>query len=179
MSDTPDGYRPLKLRAETREDLHVIAASLQDAIVPRAEMAYEHEAKRFALVASRFVWEVAPDSASPPPERDGDGNAVYYRVQAGLAFEQVRRVSSRNLDGAAAGGMLELLTIDADESEDGAVITLVFAGDGQLRLEAARVLCHLTDLSAPWPTPNRPEHADLATEAAGDSAAQAETAARD
>lgn len=173
---------PLKLRGESREDLHVIAASLQDAIIPRRDIGYEPAVERFTLVASRFVWELSPSPDAPPPDRDADGNPLYYRVNAGLSFDQVRRVTSRNLDAASPGGMLALLTIDAAAQPDGAVtIDLIFAGDGAIRLEARRILCHLTDLSEPWPTPNRPEHrlaGDEAAEVAGGASDAANAAER-
>src|SRR5207244_12488326 len=45
---------PLKLRAEDEEDLAVVSAILQDALVPIGEMAYLPEEQRFVLVANRF-----------------------------------------------------------------------------------------------------------------------------
>ncbi|MBV5335567.1 DUF2948 family protein, partial [bacterium] len=51
--------KPIKLRAEDEEDLAVISACLQDAILPVAEMCFERAARRFVLVANRFKWECA------------------------------------------------------------------------------------------------------------------------
>ncbi|MFM8991549.1 MAG: DUF2948 family protein, partial [Alphaproteobacteria bacterium] len=57
---------PLKLRALDDEDLGVVSAFLQDAIVPLAEVEFVPGEKRFALVASRFRWENCPETADMP-----------------------------------------------------------------------------------------------------------------
>ena len=49
----------LKLRAHDADDLQVMAALLQDAIVPVSEMLFLPNAKRFILVANRFRWAEA------------------------------------------------------------------------------------------------------------------------
>jgi len=50
----------LKLRAEDDEDLAVVSAFLQDALLPVAEMVYLPAEQRFVLVANRFMWERPP-----------------------------------------------------------------------------------------------------------------------
>ncbi len=54
---------PLKLRGEDEDDLAVISAVLQDALVAVGEMAYFPEEARFVLVANRFRWESPPAGA--------------------------------------------------------------------------------------------------------------------
>ena len=49
---------PLKLLARGREDLEIIAACLQDALVPLADVLYQKREKRFVMVANRFRWEL-------------------------------------------------------------------------------------------------------------------------
>ena len=129
---------PLKLRAMDDEDLGVVSAFLQDAIVPLSEMEFVPGEKRFALVASRFRWENCPETADMPagavqaarqPPGDAslaEGCASYERVSCGVAFEGVEAVRRRGLDPRDRGRILELLGM---RIEAGAV-TLEFAGAG-------------------------------------------------
>lgn len=134
----------LKLRAVDAEDLAVVSACLQDAIVAVADMVWEAEERRFVLVASRFCWEGC---------RDADG-ADLERVHAGLRFDGVTAVRHRGIDRSKRDEMLALLAM---HPVDGG-IHLEFAGGGTIRLEAEGILCHLQDLDEPWPTQWRPSH---------------------
>jgi hypothetical protein len=157
---------PLKLRAMDDEDLGVVSAFLQDAIVPLSEMEFVPGEKRFALVASRFRWENCPETADmpanasqvalPPPGDASlaEGCTSYERVSCGVAFEGVEAVRRRGLDPRDRGRILELLGM---RIEAGAV-TLEFAGAAALRLEGARITCRMSDLGDPWPAQSRPRH---------------------
>lgn len=156
---------PLKLRAMDDEDLGVVSAFLQDAIVPLAEMEFVPGEKRFGLVASRFRWENCPETADmpasasrvvPPPGDASlaEGSASYERVSCGVAFEGVEAVRRRGLDPRDRGRILELLGM---RIEAGAV-TLEFAGAAALRLEGTRITCRMSDLGDPWPAQSRPRH---------------------
>ncbi|MGY9006559.1 MAG: DUF2948 family protein, partial [Alphaproteobacteria bacterium] len=48
---------PLKLRAIDSDDLDVLGAFLQDALVPVCDMQFIPDERRFVLVANRFCWE--------------------------------------------------------------------------------------------------------------------------
>jgi hypothetical protein len=135
---------PLKLRGEDEEDLAVISAVLQDALVAVSEMAWLPEEKRFALVANRFLWE--------PPA--GGPRRNFERRLSGLRFDGVGAVQRRGFHPREGDRLLVLLAIRA---EDGA-IRLDFAGGSSIRLEVERILCHLDDLGEPWPTRWRPRH---------------------
>ena len=166
----------LKLRARDREDLRVLSACLQDALVPLADVAFLKAEQRFVLVVNRFMWEAAPEgdvlsaeveSKTEAPEAD-DGDArfedaegatpPYQRVNAGLTFDRVRAVRFRGFDARKRGEILNLLSVEA---EPGAA-TLSFSGGAAIRLEVAEILCHLEDLGRPWPTRWRPHHEDQA-----------------
>ncbi len=60
--------------------------------------------------------------------------------------------------------MLELLTVGFDAKPDGGklgeagTVTLCFAADRAIRLEIARLACHLGDVGEPWATPWKPAH---------------------
>jgi hypothetical protein len=139
-----DDNTRLKLRAEDAEDLAVISAVLQDALVPVGEMAYLPEERRFVLVANRFVWERKPR----------DDGKHYERTLAGIAFDEVDAVKIRGFDRAHPDRILQILAV---HTVPGAIV-FDFSGNDSLRLETGRILCHLEDLGEPWPTPWRPHH---------------------
>lgn len=146
----------LKLRAEDAEDLAVIAACLQDAVIDASEMTYQPAERRFALAASRFRWEGREAAAGRRPGGDetGGGKTAGERVPCGLSFEHVTSVRHRGLEKAARAGYLELLTIAAE----GNTVLLQFAGGGAVRLEVERFTAHFADLDEPWPTQWTPRH---------------------
>lgn len=158
--------KPLKLRARDCADMDVVAALLQDALVPQADMTYLAGEKRFVLVANRFRWHGDPaedelPSAPVPQAADQDvafaeeGEAPpFERVNSGLCFDSVRRVRYRGLTPGAKDEILSLLTIESHPD----AITLIFAGDAAVRLEVEAIRCHLEDIGDPWPTRWRPRH---------------------
>lgn len=138
MADT------LKLRAEDPEDLAVLSAILQDALVSVGEMAYLPDECRFVLIANRFRWE--PDI--------GGERRDFERIMCGLRVDGVRSVQRRGIRRRDTERLLALLAIRA---EDGALL-FHFAGGSTIRLDVERILCHLDDLGEPWPTQWRPRH---------------------
>jgi len=178
--------RRLKLRAHDAEDLATIAAVLQDALVPVADLAYLKPEKRFVMVATRFRWETAPDDAddadgaaeTPSPAGDArfeDADAEdladalpFERINCGVCFDKVRAVRFRGLDPRARDEMLNLLTVTAAPG----AITLVFAGGGEIRLKVGAVRCFMEDLGEAWPTRWRPHHEAAPVETGTDEAGE-------
>lgn len=134
----------LKLLARDVEDLSVISAILQDALIPVSEMAYLPEERRFAVVANRFRWERSPAGS----RRSGE------RRLAGLSIGGVTAVQRR---GFSLGERDRILVLLAIRQVEGA-LQLDFAGGASIRLEAAEIVCHLDDLGEPWPTRWQPRH---------------------
>lgn len=131
-----------RLSARSVEDLAVIAALLQDAIVPLGDMAFLADERSFVLVLNRFRWEAGEDAAARE------------RTHAGLRFDTVRRVRYRGIRRSDRGRFLSLLTISYDDG----VVVLHFAGGGMIRLEVDALHCALEDFGEPWPTPSTPSH---------------------
>ena len=90
----------LKLLALDTEDLEVISAHVQDAVVRVADMGYARGDRRFALLMNRFDWEA--DTV-----RRGKG----VRKRAALHFDAVQSVVTNGFDPASPEGVLELLAI--------------------------------------------------------------------
>tara|TARA_R110000868_G_scaffold29889_27_gene111184 strand:+ start:14942 stop:15415 length:474 start_codon:yes stop_codon:yes gene_type:complete len=149
MSDSSSGAvsgGDLKLAATDPEDIAVLSALLQDAVIPISEMVYLAAESRFALVANRFRWEDAP--------AEKVAGRIYERVRCGVTFDRVTGVRRRNFDHAQRGQVFDLLALEATN----AYVDLVFAGGATVRLEVERILCHAEDFGEPWPTRWRPEH---------------------
>jgi hypothetical protein len=138
----------LRLRAEETADLAVISSCLQDAIARLDDMTYIARLRRFALVVTRFRWELADELGS-------DGG---MRVRCGVHFDDVLRVRARGIDLADREGLLPLLAVSCEEAEHGVTLELQFAGGGTISLEAEAVRCHISDIDQGWPTPSRPDH---------------------
>lgn len=141
--------RPLRLRAETAEDLAIIAAALQDALGTLADVAWMPRRRRFAMVLNRFRWEETPR---------GTGGE---RVRTGLHVDSVMAVRGLGVDPAARERVISLLDIVWEPGVDGAGhLRLLLAGRGEIALEVEALDLSLQDISRPWPTANRPEHED-------------------
>lgn len=141
--------RPLRLIAETAEDVSVISGLVQDAVFPVGEMSWRAGKRRFAILVNRFRWE---DAA---PKRAAE------RAQAVLAFDDVLRVSTQGLDREDADTVLSLLAIAWQPAEDGAGrFELTLAGDGAIALDVECVNVTLQDVTRPYlaPSGKMPEH---------------------
>jgi hypothetical protein len=134
---------PLRLIAQDEEDLKVISAALQDAVAKIGDIAFEPASRQLTIAFNRFRWE------------EGRGERVRSAVQLG----GVLGVQSRNLRRDAKAAVVELLALRFEPGEaPGGVVTFAFAGGGDLRADVECIDAALADLSAPWPTPRKPEH---------------------
>ena len=88
--------RPLRLRAETAEDLAVISALVQDAVGQTSDIAWMPRHRRFTLLLNRFRWE---DSA-----RARRQNRPFERVRCLLTIESATRVRAGQVGEKATGG---------------------------------------------------------------------------
>jgi hypothetical protein len=145
-------HKPLRLRAMDLADLTVVAAAVQDALVPVGDIAWLRDEGCFVMAVNRFRWEAEQAISDEPP--------VHERVHAGLRFDKVRNVQYRAIDRHNRGSYLELLTIACDED----TVVLHFAGGGAIRLEVEGLACTLGDLDEPWPTTWKPAHEETERE---------------
>lgn len=144
----------LKLLAVDAEDLEVISACTQDAVVRVGDMGFAKDDRRFAFLMNRFAWE-----ADAGNSRNGQ------RRRAALHFENVDAVQVTGINMAATDGVLELLSIAFEPTEaPSGTVTVAFAGGGALRLHVECLEARLKDLGAAWSAHRRPTH-DLAEEA--------------
>jgi hypothetical protein len=134
----------LKLSAFDAEDLGVVSAAVQDSLVAVRDCAYFADEKRFVLLLNRFCWEADPGI-----------DTQYWRTHSALVFNDVNIVHHHKIPQQQPDRVLELLSV---EEENGASVTLHFAAERSIRLEIARLACHLGDVGEPWATPWKPAH---------------------
>lgn len=140
----------LKLLALDGEDLEVISAHVQDAVIRVADMGFARADKRFAVLMNRFDWTGAPE------HRRDKGK----RKRAALHFDTVQSVATAGFDPNAREGVLELLAITFKPTDEPAgIVELSFAGGGTVRLLVDYLEARLTDLGAAWAASARPSHA--------------------
>jgi hypothetical protein len=136
----------LKLLALDDDDLAVLSANTQDAIIRVADMAYLPHSRRFALVMSRFDWEGALVGRCE-------------RRRAGLHFERVARVALSGLRQDQPEAVLNLLSLSF---EPGALpsgfVRLTFSGGAVIRLEVECIEAEMHDLGPRWPARAIPGH---------------------
>jgi hypothetical protein len=135
--------KPLRLLAQDQEDLEVISAAMQDAVMKVGDIVYEPAAHRLTIAFNRFRWEA------------GGGE----RVRAGLQLGGVLGVQARKIRRGAKDAVLELLAMTFTPTDaPGGDVTLSFAGGGDLKASVECIEAVLADVSNPWPTPRTPAH---------------------
>ena len=141
----------LRLVALDEEDLQVLSAHLQDAVLKVSDLQYLAKEMRFVLTANRFAWEEAKPRFLCKP--------TYQRRRTALHFN---RVSAARATGIARGRPDEVLSLlavrfVAGEAPAG-TIELTFSANAAIRLDVECIEAQLTDLGAAWETESVPRH---------------------
>ena len=139
----------LKFIVLDNEDLAVVSAHLQDAVLKVADVLWRPQEKRLVLALNRFDWESAQA-----------GRPVYRRRRSALRFERVLSCKCRQVDPAGKDAVLNLLAVEFSPTEaPSGIVTLTFSGDAALRLEVECLEVELADLGPVWTCTGRPVHA--------------------
>jgi len=146
---TLDDEMPLKLLALDDEDLTVISAHMQDAILRVGDLDYTPKNKSFTLAANRFDWEAA--------ERASKG---FERSRTALCFKQVKGARSVGFDRKAKDKVLSLLAVVFEKEGEGpdGSIELVLSGGGSILLDVDCIEVQLADTGGTWETTLKPRH---------------------
>jgi hypothetical protein len=133
---------PLRLMAQSADDVPVLSALLQDAVFPISEMRWDKRRRRFALMVNRFRWE----------DRDAAeaGRRAYERVQAVLVVEGVLGVQTQGIDRNDRDSVLSVLALTYADGR----LTLMLAGDGAIALEVEALDLSLQDVTRPYLAPS-------------------------
>jgi len=139
----------LKLLATSEEDLRVIAAHLQDAIVSIKDIASLKKNRIFLIQLNRFMWE---DVEKGVFRRN-------KRVRTVLKFDNVINVLSKKINTKEDKIFLDFLTIESKLLRDKSYeIQLIFSGDSMIKIKAEVIDVTLDDQGSPWETKAQPKH---------------------
>ena len=103
----------LKLVALDKDDIEVVSAHVQDALVKVADIFWQPREHRFVMALNRFDWMNAVDA-------DGLKNANspdYRRCRTALRFERVISCKCRGLDQTNKDALLNLLAVEFAERD--------------------------------------------------------------
>ena len=138
----------LKLIAMDGEDLAVISAHCQDAVLKVGDLDYLPREKRFVVPMNRFVWEAV-----------GGKENTFERRKAVLHFERVLSAKLSGISRDKPDEVLSLLAVTYTATDAPAgTIDLVFAGGGAIRLDVECIEARLVDLGGAWEATSRPGH---------------------
>jgi hypothetical protein len=152
----------LKLIALGPEDLQIVSAHLQDAVLKVADIAYLPREKRFAALLNRFDWSQA--HLSGDETKSQPGKPAYTRRRSALRFERVTAARLKNIDLDDKRRVLNLLAIQFEPlapADPAGFVSLVFAADAAIRLDVECIETEMRDLGAAWATESKPEHTDV------------------
>ena len=139
----------LKLIARTNEDLRVISAHLQDAILSVTNIANLKKNKIFLMQLNRFMWEDVEKGVFRKNKR----------IRTILKFENTIKVISKNISQTDKDKFLDFLAIESNQMPDkNYELKLIFSGDSIIRIIAEVIEVTLDDQGEPWNTKNKPKH---------------------
>ena len=136
--------RKLKLIASDKDDLAVISAAVQDAIINVGGIHFDKTARALTLRMSRYTHE-AKDKTQ--------------RVEAGLRIDGVLALQSRSISRDSKDAFTVILDIEFVPSDALAgQLNIILAGGGVLRAEVEAVDVILADTENARITKTKPNH---------------------
>ena len=139
----------LKLIAKTEEDLRVVSAHLQDAIVNVSDVANLKKNKIFLMQLNRFMWEDVEKGVFRKNKR----------IRTILKFENVIKAYAKNINQLKGNKFLDFLAIETKKMIDNNYeMKIVFAGDSIIKIIAEAIEVTLDDQGEAWDTKNKPKH---------------------
>ena len=142
----------LKLIARTEEDLRVVSAHLQDAIVNVNDIANLKKNKILLLQLNRFMWEDVEKGVFRKNKR----------IRTVLKFENVIKVYSKNIYQDKKDKFLDFLTIETNKMTDNNYeMKILFAGGSIVKVISEVIEVTLDDQGDAWVTKNKPKHISI------------------
>jgi len=147
----------LKLVALDDDDIEVISAHVQDALVKVADVLWQPREHRFLMVLNRFDWMTAADGKGAGGA--GVKSPDYRRCRTALRFERVNACKCRGLDPSNKDALLNLLAVEFIENDSpSGTVTLTFSGGGVIRLDVECLEAELADLGEIYAAAVCPDH---------------------
>ena len=144
VSDNTDKTFALKLHAQSSDDIEMLSALLQDALIAGADMVFDKAENTFMLVANRYCWELQDAGQQ-------------MRCMCGVKFGTIGAVRTRGMT-ADKTQFYNLLAIEYDKAAQH--IMLVFSGGIGIQLEVSSIMIIVRDLAEPHPSFARPDHSE-------------------
>ena len=139
----------LKLLATSDEDLRIVAAHLQDAIVSIQDIASLKKNRIFLIQLNRFMWEDIEKGVFRKNQR----------IRTVLKFDNVISVLSKNINTKKDKNFLDFLTIESNLLPDKSYeIKLIFSKNSVIKIKAEVIDVTLDDQGSPWESKTQPKH---------------------
>ena len=139
----------LKLLATSDDDLRVIAAHLQDAIVSIKDIASLKKNRIFLIQLNRFMWEDVEKGVFRKNKR----------IRTILKFDNVTSVLAKNININDNKIFLDFLTIESNLLPDKSYeIKIIFSGDSVIKIKAEVIDVTLDDQGSSWEARIQPKH---------------------
>ncbi len=134
----------LHLTAFDADDLPVLSAQMQDAVLKVGDMVFDKKRKTFACVANRFAWDALPAKT---------------RRRSGLRINHVLAARRLHPMAVTASTILSVLSLSfvARDTVSG-TLTLQFSGGHALAFDVDSLDIQLDDLGPAWGTDLAPDH---------------------
>ena len=140
---------PLRLKAVDADDLVVVSALIQDAVVSAGDIQWDGDRREFSMLLNRFRWE----------QRAGPND--FERVRSVLLIKDAMKVVSDDLQGKNAPSIYSLLSCSFEPGTDGTgTLTLTLAGDREVKIDVECLDASLTDVTRPYGavSQSKPDH---------------------
>ena len=142
----------LKLISRTKDDLRVVSAHLQDAIVNISDIANLEKNKIFLMQLNRFMWEDVEKGVFRKNKR----------IKSVLKFDNIVKVYSKNISQMEKSKFLDFLTIETIQMPDNNYeMKLIFSGNSMIKVISEVIDVTLDDQGEAWDTKNMPKHMDI------------------
>jgi hypothetical protein len=149
----------LKLVALDKDDIEVVSAHVQDALVKVGDIFWQPHARRFVMALNRFDWMNAVNADGAKPVGGEADIPDYRRCRTALRFERVSACKCRDFDQTNKEATLNLLAVEfAERDTPAGTVTLTFSGGGAIRLEVECLEAELIDLGEVYAAAACPNH---------------------
>lgn len=143
FEDATYSDQPIRLRAETEEDLVVLASLVQDSVCKTGDIHWLPKSRRLVVILRRFRWE--DRTAAEHQKRP------FERVESALTVENALQLRARGIDQGDDDSVQSVLTMAFTTATDGAgTLAITLANDAEIQIDAECLSVTLADLTRPW-----------------------------
>ena len=141
--------KPIKLIVKSADDVTMLSAFLQDALVAPHDIHYDKAAKELVMIFDRYRWEIDATRKE--------------RVLMGLRIGNVTSVLQKKMmsqqDGHDLSLFYNLLQFQYEQEQDGSgALVFTFSAGAALRLLVEDLMMSAGDIAPPRPAIAKPSH---------------------